>query len=171
MKRPSIPSGPDVALRAVGTSLAAVSIAFAVHMLAYGGGKVRVLGIEHLAIFAQPRGTAPDIMPPLADPEPPAPAAAIDMAETGSFVEAAPNRPAAPRPELVAARPGRAWLRIGGAIVTAEPGQDVATLGRIGGVVERDNQWRVLDDRGATLLTLRDDANAAPLFRRKLIFD
>ena len=51
-----IAPGPEIWLRAVGTALAGVSIAFAGYMLAYGGGKVRVNGIDHLAIFAQPRG-------------------------------------------------------------------------------------------------------------------
>ena len=45
-------AGPEIALRAVGTALAGLSIAFAGYMLAYGGGKVRVNGMEHLAIFA-----------------------------------------------------------------------------------------------------------------------
>ncbi len=169
MRPPLLPGGPDVALRAISTSLAAVSIAFAVHMLAYGDGRIRVLGMEHLAIFAQPRGAAPALLPPPADP--PVPEDVVDMAETGSLVDPSPNRPPPARPELVAAEPGRAWLRIGGAIVAAEPGQEVATLGRIGGVVEQGDEWKVLDDRGATLLTLRRSANAAPLFLRKLIFD
>ncbi len=53
-----IAPGPEIWLRAVGTALAGVSLAFAGYMLAYGGGKVRVNGIDHLAIFAQPRGPA-----------------------------------------------------------------------------------------------------------------
>ena len=48
--------GHEIAIRAVGTALAGMSIAFAVYMLAYGGGKTRINGLEHLAIFAQPRG-------------------------------------------------------------------------------------------------------------------
>jgi hypothetical protein len=164
-----IPSRPDVALRAIGAALAAVSIAFAINMLVYGDGKVRVVGMQHLAIFAQPRGTPPVAAPSPA--EPPASESAVDMAAIGSFAERAPSGPPPSRPELVAARPGRAWLRIGGAIIAAEPGQDVAGLGRVGGILERDGEWRVIDDKGAVLLTLRHDANAAGLFLRKLIFD
>ena len=51
--------GQEIVLRAVGTALAGLSVAFAGYMLAQGGGAVRVNGMEHLAIFAQPRGTAP----------------------------------------------------------------------------------------------------------------
>ena len=52
------PSTPDIALRAIGTALAGVSMTFAGLMLAFGGDEVRVFGIEHLAIFAKPRGPA-----------------------------------------------------------------------------------------------------------------
>ena len=48
--------GTDVALRALGAALAGLSILFAAYMLADGGYKIRVNGMEHLAIFAQPRG-------------------------------------------------------------------------------------------------------------------
>ena len=48
--------GQEIALRAIGTALAGMSIGFAVYMLAYGGGRTRINGLEHLAIFAQPRG-------------------------------------------------------------------------------------------------------------------
>jgi hypothetical protein len=51
--------GPEIALRAVGTALAGISVAFATYMLAYGGAGARVNGLEYLAIFAQPRGPAP----------------------------------------------------------------------------------------------------------------
>ena len=54
-----IPFGQEIALRAVGTALAGLSVAFAGYMLAYGGGTIRVNGMEHLAIFAQPRGALP----------------------------------------------------------------------------------------------------------------
>ena len=55
--------GHEIAFRAVGTALAGMSIAFAVYMLAYGGGKTRINGMEHLAIFAQPRGSAGAALP------------------------------------------------------------------------------------------------------------
>ncbi len=54
----TIAPGPEIWFRAVGTALAAASVLFAGYMLAYGGGKIRVNGIDHLAIFAQPRGHA-----------------------------------------------------------------------------------------------------------------
>jgi hypothetical protein len=53
-----IASGPEIWFRAIGTTPPGLSVAFAGYMLAYGGGKVRVNGIDHLAIFAQPRGPA-----------------------------------------------------------------------------------------------------------------
>ena len=162
-----IPAGADIALRAVGTALAGVSIAFAGYMLAYGDGQVRVLGMEHLAIFAQPRGLIVGEPPP---GTPPQAAGAVDMAETGSVADLT-RRPLPARPGIVAARSDRVWLRIEGKIVSATPGEDVAGLGRIGAIVRRNGGWAVLDDRGTTLLTLSSSANGAALFSRKLIFD
>src|SRR6202020_1159876 len=46
----------ETVIRAVGMALASLSAAFAMYMLAYGAGKTRINGMEHLAIFAQPRG-------------------------------------------------------------------------------------------------------------------
>ena len=158
--------GADVALRAVGAALAAVSIAFAGYMLAYGGGKVRVLGMEHLAIFARPRG------PTIAAPQPPpVGVTAVDMAATGSLAETLARPQPAPGPEIVAARSDRAWLRMNGKIVAIAPGEEVSGLGRIGAIVRRGGGWAVLDDKGATLLTLPGPANGAALFSRRLIFD
>ncbi len=81
--------GHEIAIRAVGTALAGMSMAFAVYMLAYGGGKTRINGLEHLAIFAQPRGSAVGA-PPAKVPTPKAAnaGAAVDMATTGSFAAA-----------------------------------------------------------------------------------
>jgi len=168
-----IPSGPDVALRAIGVALASVSIAFACETLLYGDGKVHVTGMEHLAIFAQPRGAAIVAAPPPAAPAPPPSPSrtGVDMATTGSLAEADVS-PAHPlRPEIVAARADRVWLRIEGKIVAATPGDTIAGLGRIGGIVLHDAVWTVIDDKGAPLLTLPARANAAALFSKKLIFD
>lgn len=73
---------PDqaIAIRAVGTALAGLSLAAAVHMLAYGEGKTHVNGAEYLAIFAEPRGQAGEASPA----KPPAPPL-IDIATTGSL--------------------------------------------------------------------------------------
>jgi hypothetical protein len=143
-------------------------------MLAYGGGEVRVLGIQHLAIFAQPRGPAIDGSAPPPPPAPQLPAASVtgvDMAATGSVAESAPG-PAPPlRPEIVAARSDRAWLMMDGRIVAVAPGDEVSGLGRIGAIVRREHSWAVLDDKGATLLTLAGPSNAAALFSRRMIFD
>ena len=162
------PLGPDIALRAVGAALASVSIAFAGYMFAYGGGEVRVVGMEHLAIFAKPRGpsavgTAPP--PPVSDATP------VDMAATGSVPESA-SKPAPPsRPDIIAARADRIWLRIDRKIVSAAPGEEVPGLGRIGAIARGADGWTVRDAHGATLLRLAAPANGAALFSRKLIFD
>src|SRR5271155_4711233 len=161
--------GQEIAIRAIGTALAGMSIAFAVYMLAYGGGKTRINGLEHLAIFAQPRGGAGGAAPA----ESPASktgssGAAVDMAATGSF--AASGGKAAPeaRPvEIVAARADRVWLRIHGALRSAVPGDSVAGLGHIGAIVARDGGWVVLDDKGALLLAVTKGANGVALFARK----
>ena len=81
-------SDQEIAIRAVGTALAGLSIAFAAYMLAYGGGKTRVNGMEYLAIFAQPRGVAV-VAPAVKAPAPPpvAGAPAVDMATTGSLAD------------------------------------------------------------------------------------
>jgi hypothetical protein len=168
-----IPGGPDVALRAIGVALASVSIAFACESLLYGDGKVHVRGMEYLAIFAQPRGAAiVDPPPPAAPAPPPSPSrAGMDMATTGSLAEIAVS-PAHPlRPEIVAARADRVWLRIEGKIVAATPGDTVAGLGRIGGILLHDAVWTVIDDKGAPLLTLPNRANGVSMFSKKLIFD
>ncbi len=117
-----IPQGQEVALRAVATALAGLSVVFAGYMLAYGGGRVRITGMEHLAIFAQPRGVevAPEelVLPTLAP---------LDMTTTGSID--AGSRPSPRRPvEIVAAREDRVWLRIDGDIRAAAPGDDVARV-------------------------------------------
>jgi hypothetical protein len=52
-----VPFGHEIAIRALGTALAGLSVVFAGYMLTQGGGRIRVNGMEHLAIFAQPRGT------------------------------------------------------------------------------------------------------------------
>ena len=156
----------DIALRALGTTLAALSISFAVYMLVYGGGKMRVNGLEHLAIFAQPRGDtsvkAPD--------RPGRPSPPIDPTPTGALAPSEPAPVLAPV-EIVAARADRVWLRIDGAIVAAAPGDDVPRVGRIAAILPRDGGWALVDAKGATLMAVAGRANAAPLFGRKMIFE
>jgi hypothetical protein len=164
--------GQEIAIRAIGTALAGVSMAFAIYMLAYGGGKTRINGLEHLAIFAQPRGTA-GAAPPAGGPAPPpvAGGASIDMAATGSLAAGGKAAPVARPVEIVAARADRVWLRIDGALLSAVPGDDVAGVGRIAAIVARDGGWALLDEKGATLLAVTKDANGAALFARKRIFE
>jgi hypothetical protein len=161
------PVGQEIAIRAVATALAGLSVAFAGYMLAHGGERVRVNGIEHLAIFAQPRGAVADkplVLPALTDGTP-----ALDMTTTGSF-DASP-RPPAPRPvEIVAARADRVWLSIDGVIRSAGPGDDLPRVGRIAAIVPRDGGWALVGDNGATLLTVTKRANGASLFARGRIF-
>jgi hypothetical protein len=159
----------ETVIRAVGMALASLSAAFAMYMLAYGAGKTRINGMEHLAIFAQPRGpggVVRDPAPPSADAS-----AAVDMAATGS-VAASAALATTPRPiEIVAAEADHVWLKIGGAIRMAAPGESVAGLGRIGAIVARNDGWVVLDDKGAELLVVRKGANGASLFTRRRIFE
>jgi len=165
--------GHEIAIRAVGTALAGMSIAFAVYMLAYGDGKTRINGLEHLAIFAQPRGGSGGA----ARAESPASqtssgGAAVDMATTGSVAASDAKAPPEKRPvEIVAARADRVWLRIDGAIRSAVPGDSVSGVGRIGAIVARDGGWVLLDDKGAALLAVTKGANGAALFARKRIFE
>lgn len=162
-----VPSTIDLGLRAVGTALAGVSVAFAGFMLAYGGGEVRVFGMEHLALFAQPRGTAIVRYMPAA----PEKQAAVDMAAIGSVADVPAKAPQPLRPDIVAARSDRVWIRIDGRIVPVTPGQAVAGLGKIATIVHRDGGWLALDEKGATLLALPDPANGAGLFSRRLMFE
>ena len=154
--------GHDIAVRAIGSALAGLSMAFAVYMLAYGGGRTRVYGMEHLAIFAQPRGPAGAAAPAI----PPAPDA-VDMAATGALAPAA----ATPPTEMIAADAGRVWLRIGGSIRSAAPGDSIAGLGRLGAIEARDGGWVLVDDKGKELLSLAGNANGAALFTRNRIFE
>jgi len=158
----------DIALRALATALAGMSIAFAAYMLAHGGGRLRVNGVEYLAIFAQPRG-APAA--PAKAPESSPKAVPIDLEATGSVAAAGHELAAAPSPvTIVAARPDKVWFRIGGRIVAAGPGDDVARVGHLAAIVARDGGWAVLGDKGETLMAVSKGSNAAPLFARKLMF-
>lgn len=162
--------GHEIAIRALGSALAGLSMAFAIYMLAYGGGKARIYGMEHLAIFAQPRGPRGVVGGPVA----PAPDASprADMSATGSLAASAGEAARRPRPvEIVAAQRDRVWLRIGRAIRAAAPGDTIAGLGRIGAIEARDSGWVVLDDKGKELLSLAKGANGAALFARGRIFE
>ena len=106
--------GQEIALRAIGTALAGMSMAFAIYMLAYGGGKTRINGLEHLAIFAQPRGSAGGA-PPAEGPALPLAngGGAVDLATTGSLAASGGRDTPKARPvEIVAARADR--VRCGG---------------------------------------------------------
>lgn len=161
--------GQEVALRAIGTALAGLSVAFAGYMIAYGGGRIRVNGVEHLAIFAQPRGPSAmkaPVLPSMADAK-----WALDTATTGSI---APNaRPFSGRgpAEIVAARADRAWVRVGGVIRTVFPGDDVPEVGRIAAIAPRGEGWALIGAKGETLLTVPDRAGGAALLERKRIFE
>ena len=145
----------ETVIRAVGMALASLSAAFAVYMLAYGGGKARINGMEHLAIFAQPRGPGGAVRgptPPSADASTP-----VDMAATGSLAGSA----AGPRPvEIIAAQGDRVWLKIDGGIRAASPGDSVVGLGRIGAIVARNGGWVLLDDRGVSFSGWRKERTA-----------
>jgi hypothetical protein len=159
----------ETVIRAIGMALASLSAAFAMYMLAYGAGKTRINGMEHLAIFAQPRGPGGAVRgptPPEADPS-----TAVDMAATGS-VAASAGLATTTRPvEIVAAQADRVWLKIDGGIRMAAPGDNVAGLGRIGAIVARNGGWALLDDKGAELLGVAKGANGASLFTRNRIFE
>jgi hypothetical protein len=160
----------ETVIRAVGMTLASLSMGFAMYMLAYGGGKTRINGMDHLAIFAQPRGPGNVVRgsaPPSADASKP-----VDMEATGSLAastgEAAPTQRTV---EIVAAQADRVWLKVDGVILMAAPGDSVAGLGRIGAIVARSDGWVVLDDKSKELLRLTKGANGASLFTRRRIFE
>ena len=159
----------EVVIRAIGMALATLSMGFAVYMLAYGGGRTRVYGLEHLAIFAQPRGAEGGARGPApsADGVP-----AVDMSATGSLADFGGKAAPYSRPvEIIGAEADRVWLRVDGAIRAAAPGDSVAGLGRIGAIVARDGGWVLLDDKGTQLLTVAKGANGAALFTRRKIFE
>jgi hypothetical protein len=160
--------GLDIWVRAAGTALAAASIVFAGYMLAYGGGRIRVNGIEHLAIFAQPRGgsigSATEVSQSEENEASAAKASSSPDGDEGASSEPQPTK-------IVAARPDRVWLMIGGKIRSAGPRDDVPGVGRIGAIVRRDGGWALLDGNGTTLLTVAKEANGAQLFSHSLIFE
>ena len=160
----------EVVIRAIGMALASLSMGFAVYMLAYGGGRARIYGLEHLAIFAQPRGAEGGAR----DPAPPSAggARAVDMSATGSLADSAGKAATDPRPvEIIGAEADRVWLRVDGVIRAAAPGDSVAGLGRIGAIVARDGGWVLFDDKGSELRTVAKGANGAALFTRRKIFE
>jgi hypothetical protein len=160
----------ETVIRAVGMALASLSAAFAMYMLAYGAGKTRINGMEHLAIFAQPRGPGGAVQ----GPTPPNPngSTAVDMSATGSVAGSTAQTTVGVQPvEIVAAQADRVWLKINGGIHMATPGDDVAGLGRIGAIVARNGGWVLLDDKGGELLGLAKGANGASLFSRNRIFE
>jgi hypothetical protein len=157
--------GHEIVIRALGSALAGLSMAFAIYMVAYGGGKTRINGMEHLAIFAQPRGPGGSVGGPSAAAADNAPQ--VDMAATGSVAAAGVKAPI----EIVGAEADRVWLKIDGALRTAAPGDNVAGLGRIGAIVGRDGGWVLLDDKGAELLAVSKATNGASLFTRRRIFE
>lgn len=160
----------EVVIRAIGMALASLSMGFAIYMLAYGGGRARIYGLEHLAIFAQPRGAEGGARGPA--PSSADGARAVDMSATGSLADSAGKAAPDPRPvEIIGAEADRVWLRVDGAIHTAAPGDSVAGLGRIGAIVARDGGWVLFDDKGAKLLTVAKGANGAALFARRKIFE
>jgi hypothetical protein len=137
-------------------------------MIAHGGGRIRVNGMEHLAIFAQPRGSPAAVnalvLPTLSYPENP-----LDLTATGSLN--AGFRPAPSSVEIVGARADRVWLKIDCAIRAAAPGDDVPRVGHIASIVPREGGWALLDDHGATLLAVTKKANGAAMFARGRIFE
>jgi hypothetical protein len=161
--------GHEIVIRALGSALAGLSMAFAIYMVAYGGGRTRINGMEHLAIFAQPRGPGGSVGGSAAQPAENAPQ--VDMAATGSVAAAGAKAPDGRPIEIVAAEADRVWLKIDGAIRTAAPGDSVAGLGRIGAIVGRNGGWVLLDDRGAELLAVSKATNGASLFARRRIFE
>jgi hypothetical protein len=160
----------ETVIRAVGMALASLSAAFAMYMLAYGAGKTRINGMEHLAIFAQPRGPGGAVRGPT-PPEANA-VTAVDMAATGSVASSTAQAVPGVRPiEIVAAQADRVWLKIDGGIHMAAPGDNVAGLGRIEAIVARNGGWVLLDDKGGELLGVAKGANGASLFTRSRIFE
>jgi hypothetical protein len=160
----------ETVIRAVGMALASLSAAFAMYMLAYGAGKTRINGMEHLAIFAQPRGPGGAVRDP-APPNTDTPTA-VDMSATGSVASSTAQATVGVQPvEIVAAQADRVWLKINGGIHVATAGDDVAGLGRIGAIVARNGGWVLLDDRGGELLGVTKGANGASLFSRNRIFE
>ena len=160
----------ETVIRAVGMTLASLSMGFAMYMLAYGGGKTRINGMDHLAIFAQPRGPG-NVVRDL-EPAPTDAAPQVDMEATGSLAASTGLAAQGPRPiEIVGAQTDRVWLKVDGAIRTATPGGTVPGLGRIGAIVARDGGWALLDDQRKALLTVAKGANGASLFTRRRIFE
>ncbi len=163
-----IAPSPEMWVRAVGTALAAASVVFAGYMMAYGEGKVRVNGMQHLAIFAQPRGAAADGVTEIARSED----NQAFRARAGSSGDGDADAETVPRPaRIVAARPDRVWLMVGGVIRSAGPRDEVPGVGRIGAIVPRDGGWAVVDEKGTTLLAVAKETNGAPVFSRRLIFE
>ena len=165
--------GHEIAIRAVGTALAGMSTAFAIYMLAYGGGGRASTDSSTWRSSPSRAETRAERLRPRAS---------LRRAQTPPALSTwrrrvrSPPPPARPRRsrrpiEIVAARADRVWLRIDGALRSAVPGDTVPGVGRIGAIVARDGGWALLDDKGAALLAVTKGANGAALFARNRIFE
>ncbi len=160
----------DIALVGAGVAMAVGSIVFAAAMLGQGDHPPRINGMQYLAIFAKPRGsaqprlaqspvvaaTAPRVVGATLDMTPTGAVArdAVDMAPTGSIPRGAAGESNAPETyRIIAIEPDMAWLSNGAEIRVVRPGDVAPGLGRIASIMQRDGRWALIGESGATLLT------------------
>jgi hypothetical protein len=132
----------EVALKLTGVSLAVASIAFASHMLSDPGHAPRIVGVEHLAIYARPaRHNAPQIAAA-------APPTGIDYTPVGGIRKMAPGALLAGY-EILDAGADWALLRLPeGRIMRAPRGARIVGLGRVLDIERRGGKWAVVTERG-----------------------
>jgi hypothetical protein len=130
----------DLALIGGGVATAASAVAFAGYMTLSGDHEPYVIGMQHLAIFAQPshRGYSSHE------------AANLDTNPIGAIPPEIKDKVAGY--SLVGAQPGLAWLREGNRIFSVHPGDEPPRLGRVAAIERRDGRWALVDGKGATLI-------------------
>ncbi len=151
----------DLALIGASMFTAAGAVGFAGYMTLTGVGAPMILGMDHLAIFAQPshphHAETPQFGP-------------VDMSPVGAIPH---EKDHVNGYALVGAQTRFAWLREGNRIFAVRPGEVVPRLGRIAAIEQRDGRWTLVDEKGAPMIVsaIPDLApSAGGRFDKRMIF-
>jgi hypothetical protein len=153
----------DLSLIGACVATATGTVAFAGYMMMRGDHTPLINGMQYLAIYAQP--SHPRHVADAQRPE------AVDMAPVGALSRDGQDRTSGY--QLVGAEPRFAWLRQGDHIFAVHPGDEVARLGKIASIEQRDGRWTLVDEKGATLIAsalVDPTGSAGGRFGKPMIF-
>jgi hypothetical protein len=171
-----------IAAAVCGIWLAAGSASFAGYMLTHTPQEPLVNGMQHLAIFGMPNGSAgwrtePGVLTSAAGGD----AKEIDFSTTGSISKESRRQsptvefPATGGPlSVIAGDHNVVWLRRGSAIMAAHVGDLVPGAGTIARIARGDQGWEPIGSDGAPLVDAATRPSPSPReskkFSRALIF-